>query len=336
MEVQAEGQGCNYMLKLLQMKAVSGKRFNFWSLIHSRRGTYLRLWEIQLDERLKKQLPMNCHVEKAVWGEKGAFEVTWVIPLKLNISNPRPFIQPAMVLRKLQAKTSEGVKKEERGQLQMGTCINSCSEQPVDFGIMFKKWQRNLYSANWTQLSVVELNCEPDPKVHYSWWIWKSTSGYTGDCRCLGAVCPCDSFVRAAKEINEFLSLCIFANRRSRKMCWCSLCYSWEVKIVISLRLITAHKDDFPLETSIKFKWRKKPQVTAQNFRTAWLFLFKEDNLFQRELWSVFKSPSFYYWWGLVLMTANSYLNWWKPWISESPWALCLGALDISKRNLTC
>lgn len=51
--------------------------------------------------------------------------------------------------------------------------------------------------------------------------LWKSTSGYTGDCRCLGAVCPCDSFVRAAKEINEFLSLCIFANRRSRKMCWC-------------------------------------------------------------------------------------------------------------------
>lgn len=29
MEVQAEGQDCNYMLKLLQMKAVSGKYFNF-------------------------------------------------------------------------------------------------------------------------------------------------------------------------------------------------------------------------------------------------------------------------------------------------------------------
>lgn len=98
-----------------------------------------------------------------------------------------------------------------------------------------------------------------------------------------------------------------------------SLCYSWEVKIVISLYLVKARKDDFPLETSIKFKWRKKPQVTAQNFRTARHFLFKEDNLSQRELWLVFKSPRFYYWWALVLVTANSYLNCWKSWISESP-----------------
>lgn len=205
------------------MKAVSGKHFNFWSLIHSRRCTYLRSWEIQLDEGLKKQLATNCHVEKAVWGEKRAFEVTWVIPLKLNISNPSPFIQRYTVQRKLQAKASECVWKKEKGKLQMGTCINSCSEQLVDFGIIFRKWRRNLYSANWTQLIVVELNCGPDPKVHYAWWTWKSISDYTGDCRCLGAVCPCDSFVRAKKEINEFLSLCIFANRRSRKMCWCSV-----------------------------------------------------------------------------------------------------------------
>lgn len=127
------------------------------------------------------------------------------------------------VLRKLQAETSKCIWKKEGGKLQMETCISTCSEQLIDFGKVFWKWQKNLYSASWTQLTVAELNFELDPEIHYSWWTLKSIFGCTGDYRCLGPVCShCCKSVIAGKGTQEFLSLCFSANGRSRRMHWSS------------------------------------------------------------------------------------------------------------------
>lgn len=56
--------------------------------------------------------------------------------------------------------------------MEMG--VSTCSEQFIDFDNVFWKWQKNLYSANWTQLTVTELNFELNSKIRYSWWTLKS------------------------------------------------------------------------------------------------------------------------------------------------------------------
>lgn len=130
-----------------------------------------------------------------------------------------PSAHISTVLRKSQAGTSKCIWKKERGKLQMETCISTCSEQLVDLGNVFWKWQKNLYSASWTQLTVAELDFELDSEIHYSWWTLKSIFGF----RCLGAVCShCCNSVIAEKETQEFLSLCFSADGRSRRMHWCS------------------------------------------------------------------------------------------------------------------
>lgn len=138
----------------------------------------------------RKKFPISCHVEKAV-GEKKE-HCKWIEWCHWNwiYSIQIPSAHISTVLRKSQAETSKSIWKKERGKLQIETCIiSTCSGQLVDFGNVFWKWQKNLYSASWTQLTVAELNFELDPEIHYSWWTLKSIFGCTVDFRCLGAVC---------------------------------------------------------------------------------------------------------------------------------------------------
>lgn len=162
-------------------------------------------------------------------------------------------------------------RKKEKGKLQMETCISTCSEH-TDFGNVFWKWQKNLYSANWTQLTHFEL----DPKIQYSSWSLKSIFGCTGDCRCLGSVCSCYNVVIAEEKTKEFLSLCISANRRSRKKCTGILFLPWLERKDSDQPVLEnkAHEDDFSLETSIKFKWRKKPLNSQLRISGQFVFHF--------------------------------------------------------------